>query len=155
MRDSQAASTAARRLASSLRQLAQGRAERTRRVQEFLAGSHAKSNVAHGVFYYAPEYCGPKTSVTSSAFEHARFVFVFGTFDNRLMKLNRTKYLPFPLGPTKDWRRPRRLLLDDARPLLASFRGSKGSSKIERSWMAEHAAKYSRSGSKSGQAAWC
>lgn len=94
-----------------------------------------KNDTKHIVFHWAPEYCNEGKASAKNiapAFQDAEAVFMYGYQDERLSKLDKEKYLPWPLGvphykggnvPT-GYHQPASSLPMSERDILISFRGA-------------------------------
>lgn len=98
-------------------------------LKRHFAESRMQDGVRHGVFHWSPEFQdqdGATFSAIKEAYEHVDFVFQFGYSDERFARLDREKWLPFPLGPAlwRGWETPLMVPPPSKRRLLAGYRGS-------------------------------
>lgn len=105
-------------------------------LKEGLDGTR-KIGVRHGIFHWPYELCdqfGLTPEVFARAYEAADFVFQFGYQDERLSRINKSKYLPFPLGTAlkRGWLTPSKVVPTSRRPLLAAYRGTSSNERSRR-----------------------
>lgn len=98
-------------------------------VLQRLFRQSAAAGARHGVFHWTSEFCdqgGGTVPAITQAYLPVSFVFMFGYLDERLAAHNKTKYMPFPLGPAllRGWKTPGEVLPTSKRKLLAAYRGS-------------------------------